>query len=92
LAAHRINQRFETERTSIEGFDGIFPQPLLLRSITEFTLLVVGEEREIVVVLRMSLRHFCDRSVILQKEGLGFWIFEDFRFWLGLIWVLSQSR
>lgn len=57
LATQRVDERFQAETTSVEGLYRILSKPLLLRSIAELPLLVVGEEGKIIVVLRVSLRH-----------------------------------
>lgn len=62
LAAQRVDEGLQTQTTDVERLDGVLAEPLLLRSVPEFSLLVVGEEGEIVIVLRVSLRH------VLVKE------------------------
>lgn len=56
-AAKGINEGLEAEATSIEGLDGVLAEALLLRAIPELPLFIVREESEIIVILRVPLRH-----------------------------------
>nr|GMD83157.1 hypothetical protein B296_00036510 [Ipomoea batatas] len=51
------NKMITRQTANVEGLDGVLAEPLLLRSISELSLLVIGEKGEIVIVLRVSLRH-----------------------------------
>lgn len=57
LAAERIDEGFKAETTGVKGLDRVPPKPLLLRPVSKLSLLIVREEGEIVVVLRVPLRH-----------------------------------
>ena len=59
LAREGLDERLEADATDVERLDGVFPEPFSLGSIAELPLLIVGEEGEIVVVLRVTLRHLC---------------------------------
>lgn len=56
-AAERVDERLEAEAACVEGLDGVLPQALPLRAVPELPLLLVREEGEVVVVLRVPLRH-----------------------------------
>ena len=57
LAREGLDERLEADAAGVERLDGVFPEPFSLGSIAELPLLIVGEEGEIVVVLRVTLRH-----------------------------------
>ena len=56
-AAERVDERLEAEAAGVKGLDGVLPQALPLRAVAELPLLLVREEGEVVVVLRVPLRH-----------------------------------
>lgn len=57
LAAHGVDEGLEAEAACIEGLNRVLPEPLLLRPVPKLPLLIVREEREVIVVLRVPLRH-----------------------------------
>lgn len=67
LATKRIDEGLEAEAACVKGLDGILAEPLPLRAVSELPLLLVREEGEIVVVLRVTLRHPC--SLPLRSNG-----------------------
>ena len=64
LARQGVDEGLQAEATSVEGLDRVLPKALLLSPEPELALLVVREEGEVVVVLRVPLRH-------LSLSGLG---------------------
>ena len=56
-AGHGVDEGLQAERASVEGLDGVLTQPLLLSPESQLPLLIVREEREVVVVLRVPLWH-----------------------------------
>lgn len=56
-AGERVDERLEAEAAGVEGLDGVLAEPLPLGAVPELPLLLVGEEGEVVVVLRVPLRH-----------------------------------
>lgn len=56
-AAERVDERLEAEAAGVEGLDGVLAEALPLRAVPELPLLLVREEGEVVVVLRVPLRH-----------------------------------
>ena len=57
LATHGVDEGLEAEAAGVEGLDGVPAEPLLLGAIPKLALLLIREEREVVVVLRVPLRH-----------------------------------
>lgn len=72
LAAERIDEGLEAETTGVEGLDRVPPKPLLLRPVSKLSLLIVREEGEIVVVLRVPLRHYSPLSLSHEALTLDF--------------------
>jgi len=55
-AAERVDERLEAEAAGVEGLDGVLSQTLPLRAVSELPLLLVREEGDVIVLLRMALR------------------------------------
>lgn len=51
LATQGIDKRLQAKATCIKGLYRVLAEPLLLRAISELTLLIVREKGEIVIVL-----------------------------------------
>lgn len=57
LATEGVDEGLEAEATRVEGLDRVLAEALPLRPVPELPLLLVREEREVIVVLRVPLRH-----------------------------------
>lgn len=68
-AAERVDERLEAEAAGVEGLDGILPQALPLRAVPKLPLLLVREEGEVIVVLRVPLRHLRSCLELGSKSG-----------------------
>ena len=66
-ATHGVDEGLKAEATCVEGLDRVLAKPLPLGPVPQLPLLIVREEREVVVVLRVSLRHL---SPIERIENL----------------------
>ena len=70
LTAKGVDEGPQAEAAGVEGLDRVLPKALSLRPVPELPLLVVCEEREVAVVLRVPLRHplLALTDQILQQE------------------------
>jgi len=51
LTAEGIYQWLQAQRAGIKGLNGVLAKPFLLGTIPKLSLLVVGKERQVIVVL-----------------------------------------
>ena len=70
-AAEGGNEGLQAETAHVEGLDRVSAQSFLLRPVAELPLLVVSEEREVVVVLGVPLRHLGKEALTWIRMGGG---------------------